>query len=385
MEGLSAKIRALRTEEGYRGFAEEVKQASHGGRVLLFRREDRAGKEASAALTALGLTVTTELSDEKGIDVILSKEYPESVMAVAAVGGDGEMQAAKAVRLGRPLPRVLFPTRLSALSALDERAFFAIKGDVVTLLSEGHTVLFDPALLEEGIPDGAGWILARLLEIADGGYRRLIEEGKSPTAALSLFREGCSLLKEIREENAVELLLQTALRLEEGIQREDLRPADSAHRLAFLLEKGVGGSAASHLFAAAYTLLKLYARYLGDLPLEHAVPPDPVKNAELLLARAEMRGIDFDRLPLYADHYASRYRTTAEYREDFAECFSEETLPLAALCRVYRRTRKSGEGELASPSDLLTLLSLTGEIVSGYSLIRHIKMTGVIEPLTACG
>ena len=88
----------------------------------------------------------------------------------------------------------------------------------------------------------------------------------------------------------------------------------------------------------------------------------------------------------YAEDYDKRWRLTAEYREDFSEAMGESSIPLSLLSRLYRRTP---EGTPASPplsaSDLLMLLSLTGEAVSGYPLIKHIKMTGLIEPLLACG
>jgi len=386
MEGYSDRIRIATTEDGFRRLAEEVKETAHGGKVLLFAKEDRAGKEAATALTTAGVPVIKQSLEEGGvsIDLLLSKEYPESILAVVGVGGAAEMQAAKSVRIGRVLPRILFPTDLSALNALDERSFFSTKGDVLTFTTEGHAVLLDKKMLTSGVREGVGWVLARLIEIADGGYQGLIEEGKSPTDALTLFREGCALLQGVREEDAAERLMQTALLLQDRIREKALTLSDSAHILSFLIEKRVGGSAVSYLFAAAYSLLCLYARYLGDLPLEHAVPPDPVKNEEKLRDLSGIGSLTFSEMPLYADLYAERFRLTAEYREDFSECFSDSFLPLSALCRVYRRKGGGKEGVAPSANELLALLSLTGELVSGYPLIKHIKMSGILEPLLAC-
>ena len=77
-------------------------------------------------------------------------------------------------------------------------------------------------------------------------------------------------------------------------------------------------------------------------------------------------------------------RRTAEYREDFFECIEEEALPLGVLSRLYRRTMpRAEESKQLGAQELLSLLSLTGEAVSGYPLLKHIKMTGLIEPLIA--
>ena len=101
--------------------------------------------------------------------------------------------------------------------------------------------------------------------------------------------------------------------------------------------------------------------------------PKVVATAEVDLAKDER---------IYAEGYLERQHTTGEYRDDCLEFLSEKGLPLSALCRLYRRAAKAeGERELSSET-LLHLFSLTGEAVSGYALIKHIGLTGLLVPLS---
>ena len=385
MEKENVKITVVK--EGYRSLAKETKSLAHGGRVLLFTEEGRAGEDALAALTFEGMQVTRRKLPEKLSDDLFSElqKAPEGIMAAVGVGGCRPIEAAKAARLSSALPKILFPTEFSALSAADERVFLSTKSDLPSTRSAWQIVLLDPHILcASPLRPGLGFLLASLVEEADGAFEKLILEEENPAAALRLLKEKTAILSSLREENAAEDVWSAALSL---LKHPFVAPSDSAHVLALLAAKKTGGNFSDYLFPAAYALLRLYTGYLSSLPLEHCPPPDRSENLRLLHTKCGVSlSLMHRKQKSYAEDYDKRWRLTAEYREDFSEAMGESSIPLSLLSRLYRRTP---EGTPASPplsaSDLLMLLSLTGEAVSGYSLIKHIKMTGLIEPLLACG
>ena len=140
MEKGSVKIAIVK--EGFRSLAREVKDLSHGGRVLLFTEEGRSGEDAQAALTFEGMQVTRRNVPEKLSDDFFAElqKAPEGIMAAVAVGGVRPIEAAKAAHIPSVIPKVLFPTELSALSAADERIYLSTKGQYpVTTVSRQAT------------------------------------------------------------------------------------------------------------------------------------------------------------------------------------------------------------------------------------------------------
>lgn len=385
MERESVKVTVVK--EGVRSLAKEVKELSHGGRVLLFAGEDRASEDAQAALTFEGMQVTKRVIPKTVSDDLFSdlQRAPEGIMAVVGAGGCYPVEAAKAARLPSAVPKILFPTDFSALSAADDRVFLGTKSDLPSMRSTGQIVLLDPGILAASpIRPGLGFLAARFLEEADGVYENLILEDQNPAGALRALREKSRVLCSVREENAGEDLSRAVLSLLKF--RSDAPRSDSAHVLALLAAKRSGGDLSDHLFPAAYALARLYAGYLGSLPLEHCPPPDRAENLRLLNVKCGLSpSLLCRRQKTYAEDYDKRWRLTAEYREDFSETLREDVLPLASLSRLYRRAPQKEGVPTLSASDLLMLLSLTGEAVSGYPLIKHIKMTGLIEPLLRCG
>ena len=374
------------TEKGYKEFAEIVRAEAHSGKILLFTEEGRAGDDLAAALALAGLTITRREVTERVLSDYASlsrTEMPEGIMAVAGAGGAAATEAAKGIRLTREIPRLLIPLDLSALTALDARAFFGTQGDVLTLHSADARVLFDPEILACGghVREGLGELLALWVEKADATYESLIERGSCPADALDVLKRAAAHFSTISESKAAKSVTETALAWMQDAAFRDLPVSSSAHTLAMLASKSSGGKYVDYFYPASYALLRLYERYLGDLPLEHAAPPDRARNVELLEKRCGMAPSPLlARAKGYADGYEHRMRLTAEYREDLAETLSH--LPLAALSRVYRRAHKeAGEEVLPPPTALLALLSLTGEAVSGYPLVKHIKTTGLLEPL----
>ena len=372
-------------QEGYKGLAERVKEESRGGKILLYTERGREGEDALAALSLAGLKVTRkEVSEETLSDwaLLLETETAEGITAVVGAGGAPALQAAKAARVGRKAPVLLFPTDLSGLSAADERTYFGTKGDILRLRSEDHRVLLDPEKAAAGaVGRGLGYLLALLVECFDGAYEATITKGKSPAASLRVIGKCAAALREIREEDAAPCLVKAMREYDKQGLLCKAPPLGTVHHFAILSSKWMGGCYLDYLFPAAYALVKLYARYLGDLPLEHCPPPDRVRTAELLSERCKMdEAALLKKAELYADGFAERGHRTAEYREDFAECLTESVLPLTALCRVWRRSDGKRE-KSPSVSELLALFSLTGEAVSGYPLLKHIMTTGLIEPL----
>ena len=387
MEGISEKIQITVLQEGYSSFAKNVKACSHGGKVLLFAEEDRCGEDAQAALAFEGLQIvkrdlSRRIEEENPLH---QNNLPEGIMAIVGVGGVRAMEAAKARPLGGQMERILFPTDFSALSALDERCFVGLKKDILRLRSEGHVVLFDSKILSKSseIKAGLGFLLARYVEEIDAIYERLLLSGENPAAALRTVKEHANTLRNLREEAPAESLSEVGFTL---LKDSPCEISDSAHLLAFLAAREKGENYAEYLFPASYALIRLYAAYLGDLPLEHCPPPDRARNADLLEKRCDISAsVTLGRGKAYVDDYDKRAHDTAEYREDFLDCLSESVLPLSLLSRIYRRAPISGENrKMLTAKELLALLSLTGEAVSGYPLLKHIKMTGVLEPLLDC-
>ena len=384
MENENVKITVIR--EGYKSLAKEVREASHGGRVLLFTEEGVAGEDAAAAMTFEGLRLVRRNVPSKGADELYAElqKPPEGIMAAVAVGGVAPIEAAKAAHIPSAIPKILFPTESDALSAADDRVFFAAKEELPTARSLGHTVLFSPEILSSSpLRPTLGFLTAMLLEETDGAYEKLLLTGETPATALRAIKEKAKLLSELREEKGGEDAVNAALSLLK--LSENAPRAGSAHTLAMLAARKTGGSFPDYLFPAAYALYLMYDGYLGTLPLEHCPPPDRAKNLRFLSVKCGISPSLFHkRQQTYAQGYEERWRLTAEYREDFLETL--RALPMAELSRLYRRAK---EGEKHSPpltaSELLMLLSLTGEAVSGYPLIKHVKMTGLIEPLLKCG
>ena len=383
MEKGNVKITIV--NDGVRSLVRQVKELSHGGRVLFFTEEGRQGEDVRAALTFEGMRIVQKEVPEMPSDSLFSEVQrpPEGIMAAVAVGGANAMEALKAAHLPSAIPKLLFPTCFAALCGADERIFLGTKADLPRCRSAGHEVMIDPKIVAASpLRPGLGFLIANVTEQADAAYEKLILSGESPAAALRLLKEKASLLLEIREENAAEDTASAALKL----IKSSAETSDSAHTLALLAARRAGGNFTDHLFSATYALLRLYAGYLGSLPLEHCPPPDRDENLRLLQAKCGVNAsLLWKKQKTYAEGYDNRWRLTAEYREDFAEAIGEKAVPLSALSRLYRRARDEKPCPQLSASELLSLLSLTGEAVSGYPLIKHVKMTGLLEPLLRCG
>ena len=378
MERISGNGGTIALQEGYDSFAKEVKANAHGGKVLLFTEEGRSGEDARAALAFEGLPIV------KRDPNVSSGEMPEGIMAVVGVGGARAIEAAKSTRVGSRVPKILFPTDLSALCGWDDRTFLDLKSDVMMIGSEGNLVLFDRKILSGGGREraGIGYLVASLVEEIDAVYEGLILSGENPAAPLRRIKERAEHLGDLREDGLAESLTEVAIN---GTNEPAVPLSESVHLLAMLSARKCGGHYADHLFASAYALIRLYATYLGDLPLEHCPPPDRAENAALLKRTCALSANEIlKRGKTYADDYDKRAHITAEYREDFLECLSESVLPLSLLSRLYRRAPATEASKSPTATELLALLSLTGEAVSGYPLLKHIKMTGVLEPLLGC-
>ena len=381
-------VRITVAEEGIKSFAEAVKEESHGGRVLLFAEEGRRGDDAQAALALAGMRVLRQNPSEAMLSdysLLRDKAFPEEIMAVVGMGGAVQMEAAKTAGLGRRISRILYPTDLSALCAWEERSFFGTKGSFVTLRTEGHRVLFDRKALSSSseIRAGLGYLLARVVEESDGIYEDLIEKGESPASSLTLLKERISLLDDLREEAGAAGVAEAAFRL--FGEEESLPLSGSVHTFALVLAKSGYGLLSDLLFPAAYAILRLYEHFLKTLPLEHCPPSDRMRGVEALTEKCGWDGRAlYAEMREYAEGYSERARKTAEYREDFSECLCE-LLPLARLSRLYRRADRGKGTRYPSARELLSLLSLTGEAVSGYPLLKHIKITGLSDPLLKVG
>ena len=372
-------IQILSVEEGYKSLAKEIKKCLRGGKILLFAAEGRDCEDAKATLALEGYTVVKrEVSDAFIMRRSFDREEIGFIAATVGVGGLREMEATKDYAAYAKVPAFLYPTDLTALSAFREDAEFTTAAQRVTVRSDCFTVVMDSALRasQEGLCSGLGYLLARFAEGLDGAYADLILHKKDPSSALIALRRAFDGWAEDRplSDRICDAVLAIA-----ACKRES--PAvKSATELAFLAARREGGRYDEYLFPAAYALLDLYRYYLSDFPLECALPPDRAENAARIESACGLSAAALlARSDRYADGYGERMQVTGEYREDFLQTIA--SFPLAAFCRAYRRAPAVSAEKTLSSEGLLELLSLTGEAVSGYALVKHIKLTGLLEPL----
>ena len=370
-------IRIVTVEEGFKSLAKEVKKCLKGGKVLLFAREGREGEDAEATLALEGYTVVRrEVRDAFIMRRSFDREEIDFVAAAVGVGGLKETEAAKDYAAYGKVPTFLYPTDFTALSAFIEHTECTTAVQRVTVRSDCFTVVTDRSLYAsgEGIRSGLGHLLARFTEGLDGAYADLILHKKDPAPSLAALTRAFEGWTEDRP--LAERMLSAALSLASA----DRPAVKSATELAFLAARSVGGRYDDYLFPASYALLDLYKYYLSDFPLECALPPDRAETAARIGSACGLSASALlAKSARYADGYTERMRVTGEYREDFLQAIA--AFPLAALCRAYRRAPTHPDEKAISSERLLELLSLTGEAVSGYALVKHVKLTGLLEPL----
>jgi len=387
MEAIAKGTEIVCVHEGFKSLAKEVKREIAAGKVAVFAREGREMEDAVAALALEGFSVVRRAVSPRCLmhyGFNAEEGVPEAVRAAVGVGGAAEMELSKAFASTRNMRTFLFPTDLSALCALKRGAEFSTESQLLSLRSEDCVTLLDASLLQgaKGVKSGMGYLAARITEVLDGAFCRLLEQGESPSEAFALLREVSAGLKGITADNAACKIIAQTLLLERKVREKSLFTAKSATTLAFLAARAEnGGDPYEYLFPAAYALLSLYRTYLPRTPFELCVPPDRVRTLSLLREKCKL---DASREllrenALYAPDHMRRRRLAEEYGEDFAEQICEEVFPLTELCRAYRRT--DGKVPALSANRLLALLSLTGEEISEYALIKHIKLTGLLEPL----
>ena len=380
---MSDGINVVSVEEGCKALVKEIKKCIKGGKVLLFQREDRAGKDVAAALTVEGFSVVKrEVKDGFIMNRTFDREELDFVAAAVGVGGLAEMEAAKDYSAYGKVPTFLYPTDLTGLVAEKADAEFIAVSRRVTVRADEFTVVADRALseCEIGVRAGIGYLLSRLAEVTDGAYADLILHKKDPALALVTVKDVGAFWEQTAALPLPERIVSTTLRLGSEIREKKLSVVKSATDLAFLTARRQGGRYDDYLFSSAYALFDLYRYYLSDFPLECALPPDRAENAARIEKACGLSAsAHLKECVGYADGYNERMRVTGEYREDFLRTVN--ALPLAALCRAYRRAETACEEKTLSSERLLDLLSLTGEAVSGYALVKHIKLTGLMEPL----
>ena len=274
-------------EDGFGALGKEVKKAAGGGKLILFAEGEKAAEDAAAALGVEGFTVLKTVVDGKTLSryaVLNEKEYPECVSAVVGVGSAAAMECAKAFKKSRALTCFLFPTDLGGMNALRDEAYFFTSGGLASFPAPVRTILLDKKALvtSRSGAKGIGAFFACFLSVLDGAYERLIKKGESPAVALSVLRSSASRLADITEENASEKVCEAIEDLSLTVKEKNLFRIPSAETLAALLMKDDPGGYPSALFLASYALLRLYAFYWKEVPLDRALPPDRVKNIELL-------------------------------------------------------------------------------------------------------
>ncbi len=375
-------------DDGFVSLGKEVKKAAGGGKLILFAEGEKALEGAAAALGVEGFTVLKTQVNGKTLSrysVLNEKEYPECVSAVVGVGSAAAMECAKAFKKSRALTCFLFPTDLGGMNALSDEAYFFTSGGLASFSAPVRTILLDKKMLaaSRSGAKGIGAFFAHFTGVLDGAYERLLKRGESPAAALAALRSSALKLSDITEENASEKVYDAIEELALTVKEKNLFRNPSAETLAALLAKDDSRGYPSALFLSSYALLRLYAFYWGEVPLDRALPPDRVKNIELLSSCGVSASALLGRVnERYAEDAEERRALTAEYKEDFLKVIEEGVLPLSASCRAYRRLLKKEGGEIPLSSErILAFVSLTGELVSGYPLIKHIKTTGLIEPL----
>ncbi len=361
------------------------------GHVTLVKGAD-SDCGASELLKKAGYSVSVIELDSKVLfayNAVAAKIVKEESRLVVGIGADYVMDSAKVIAGNADLPLLLVPSVFSALCAFQKRAeFFSENALVAYYMANPAVVLVCKDVLkcqkasEQAV--GLGYILAYIVAAVDHIYEGVIHNRGLSAKALRLIKSLISVLAGMNTMETVEngdIIAKSAIEIAE-FASESSSSSSSAFCLAWYISlyKREKISYNSYSFIAAYVILELYRKISN---IDNMLLP-----ADRDLALRELQkhcGIDYSQELKqskigYAEDYNRRSYITADYLGEFKQLLSGDWLANAAKC--YRRLiGNSGYNinKIITSDMLLRLLSLSGESCGGYPLLKHIKLSGLLE------
>ena len=346
--------------------------------------------DAAEIITKAGYPCTV-LEINKGAlfdyNAVASKLVKEESRLVVAIGGLDCIESGKVIAGIAGLPLLMIPTSFNALCCLWKRAEFFCCDTLVTYNYQGSAaVLFGYDILSDkraDIPAAMGFLLAYLVLAFDMLYEGLLHnKGIDNDLQRLIGAIKNALIKLTKAESAEvsEIVIATAADIARTLfERARLGTANS---LAWFISlyKRRESAYTDYSFIAAYTVIKLYLAAPSGLnmllPTDRDMTFLEIEKRCGLSYRQELRAAKIG----YAKDYNRRDFVTADYLAELKALLLGDYLTIAA--RRYRRHVGScgyNMHKLINCGELLRLAALSSEAAEGYPLIKHLKLSGILD------
>ncbi|NCA67190.1 MAG: iron-containing alcohol dehydrogenase [Clostridia bacterium] len=350
------------------------------------------GDNAIELLRKAGYKVTVIEVDKKSLfsyNTVAAKILGEESRLVVGIGEDYVMDSAKVIASSANVPLILVPITFSGLCALQRRAEFFCDGSLISYyLSNPAIVLlckdFWAGQKAKEFSQGLGYMLSYLVWTVDALYEGIIHNKGINAKTLQLLRylvKCFGKLNSLENCNNADVVIKAAIEISALVSELEVKSI-SAFSLAWFISlyKKEKISYNNYTFIAAYAILQLYCN-TPDMP-DMLLPAD---RDRALRELEKCCGLDYSEELRqtkigYAEDYNRRCFVTQDYREELQNLIRGEWLKNCA--RYYRRLQGSSGYSMCkiiSGEELLKLLSLSGEACGGYPLLKHIKLTGLLE------
>ncbi len=371
-------------------FVPTVGEMLKAGHITVVK-DSLAGIDAAEIITKAGYCCSViEISAGALFDynAIAAKLVREDTRLVIGIGGIECIESVKVIAGIAALPLLMVPTSFNALACLQKRAdFFCTDTFVTYYVAKGATVLICYDILKDkkaDIPSGMGYLLAHLVLSFDTLYEGLLHNkgmNNSLIMLIGLIKEAFCALAKAEPAELSEIIIRTSVEIASVIA-ESGQGSSASNSLAWFISlyKRRETAYTEYSFIAAYTILKLYlaAPELSNmlLPASRDTSFIEIEKCCGLSYRRELRETKIG----YAEDYSRRDFVTADYLEELKALIRGDYLESAARC--YRRLVGScgyNMRKIVTSDELIKLLSLSSEAADGYPLIKHLKLSGILE------
>lgn len=314
----------------------------------------------------------------------------EESRLVVAIGEDYIMDCAKVLAATNNVQLILIPLDFSALCAMQKRAeFFSDEEGLLSYNPQEPPIVLlcrDYLLSQSSkkLSQGLGYIMAYLVWAFDTLYECIIHnKGINPkiTALIRKIITVFSDLNTLELATSIEVILKTAIEISETVSDFEIGSA-TAILFGWLISlyKKEKVSYNNYTFLASFLIIETYRKI--NLLDNVLLPPD--RNVSL---QALNKNCGFDyREQLrqakigYAEDYNRRCYVSKDYIEELQTLLKGDWLYSAA--KYYRRLQGSSGynmRKIICSEDMLMLMALAGEECGGYPLLKHIKISGLLE------
>lgn len=325
------------------------------------------------------------LFDYNSVAVKLVKEESRLVIGI---GGINCSESAKVIAGTADLPLLLIPTSLAALCCMQKKADFFNKDTIVSYISaKSATVLFCYDIFLDrraDIPAGLGYMLSYFVWAFDTLYEGLLHNKGMNVILIKLIESIQNSFKKFNNAEAadyVELILKSAIDISTAYA-EVGQGSSAAISLAWFISlyKKRETAYTEYSFIAAYMIIELYLAAPCELnmllPTDRDITFAEIEKCCGLSYRRELRETKIG----YAEDYNRRNFVTADYLEELKSIFRGDYLTIAAKC--YRRCVGNcgyNMRKIINSDELLRLAALSAEASDGYPLIKHLKLSGILD------